>query len=707
MPCNGCLEIVSHAINRDESCARSRQWQTDTWSLVESAKTCPCCELLWVLFVEPALVHAKKRFPEKDYNSCRVVNLDISNTGGRNDLNRVLWATALITVDAEHQGRVFLNYGLIGVSVEDAIEYPGILDLIASTDLPGSKVTHASVTDHLHPPLWTLSHTSSHLTLAEASISCAKLWLDNCEGGGHRECQPAKGLLPTRLIDLRANNSLRLVHTNRLKEQEGGIRYATLSHCWGPPGVKGPLKSTRETTEAFEQEIPESMLPRTFRDAVTITRSLGIPYLWIDSLCIVQDDSDEWQREASRMKDVYSGSVLTVSAIYGRDSSSGLYPENDSKLEPGGGTSGTEPSSSTINNKKVGHFSYNHQKDLSGRHQSVMVRMEGKSTRHRLEEAHLSTRGWACQEQILSRRIVHFLDSEIHWQCKRIYHTQSGRTSDEGYLSCEANSTELDGGENELRGFNHWPNWIENYTCRDFTIASDRMPAFSGITEHYQGLIDQEVLLGIRRDSLARDLSWVRMGPEKGPANTEAPSWSWLSCNAPVCLDHFKRLGGDVEPVLRTIAVDCHVDWTGPAMTSTIQAAAFRVRGPVMQLALRISPESLIFNPPHFVIGEDELAAWHLTKGPVPRRCVGQFDHENHPGDIKTEYTCLLLFSRTYQDEAKHRETFLLLLPDPETLVDGQLETTKPCSFHRVGVAMIKGSDETFSGAEERTLDLS
>lgn len=696
VPCDRCLEILNHTTKRAASNSKDHLSQTSTRALAESAKACRCCELLWDLFVKPALVHAKQRFPSNEFDSCLPVGLDISSTKVQDDENRVHWATIRIAVEAEQQGRSFLKYGLVGVSIEDAIENPGILDLIAGANLPKRNVADLTMPDHRHPPFWTLGSTTPYLTPAEDRIRCAKAWLETCERDAHRECQPIEGFLPTRLIDIRVQTGiLRLVHSDSLDEREGRVRYATLSHCWGLPGVQGPLRTTRQTVEAFCQEIPERSLPQTFRDAVRITKSLDIPYLWIDSLCILQDDPDEWQREASRMKDVYSGSIVTISATYGKNSSTGCLPEDESmKVDIATKSS----PSSTTNNNPVGHFSYDHQDNLAGRQKSVMVRLEGHSPRGQLEEAHLSTRGWACQEQILSRRILYCLNSEIHWQCKRFYHTRSGQTfGGSESLGRGIDLIKSDHGES-------WYKWIEDYTNREFTISSDRMPAFSGVTEYYQNITHQEVLLGVRRQSIAKDLSWVRIGSEKGPADTGAPSWSWLSCNAPIYIDYWQRQEGDIEPKSCTVAVNCRVDWTGPAMTSAIQTTVFRIRGPVMKMAMRIAPESLRCNPPYFIVGQEES---NFTKGPMPWRCAGQFDHESHPGDEKTEYTCLLLFSRRREGGTRHKEVFLILLPNTETAVDGQLETTKACSFRRVGIAMIKGSDPTFLEAEERTLDLS
>ncbi|KAF5513284.1 hypothetical protein CGCF413_v000306 [Colletotrichum fructicola] len=77
MPCDRCLEIVSHTINRDESRAKIPQWQTDTWGLVESAKTCECCQILWNLFMKPELVSGKGRYRVDLVNSRLPIKLNI------------------------------------------------------------------------------------------------------------------------------------------------------------------------------------------------------------------------------------------------------------------------------------------------------------------------------------------------------------------------------------------------------------------------------------------------------------------------------------------------------------------------------------------------------------------------------------------------------------------------------------------------------
>jgi hypothetical protein len=86
--------------------------------------------------------------------------------------------------------------------------------------------------------------------------------------------------------------------------------------------------TTKENESPHAQEIPYQLLPQTLQDAITLTRQLGIQYIWIDALCIVQDDHAEWEVESSKMRDIYSGSSLTIAASDAADASEGCFPSS-------------------------------------------------------------------------------------------------------------------------------------------------------------------------------------------------------------------------------------------------------------------------------------------------------------------------------------------------------------------------------------------
>ena len=89
-------------------------------------------------------------------------------------------------------------------------------------------------------------------------------------------------------------------------------------------------KTTRVTLKDRMRGIRIETLPKSFRDAIMICRALGIRFLWIDSLCIIQQDAEDWERECSRMRDVYRNSYLTISIARSRGSSDGCFSTRSS-----------------------------------------------------------------------------------------------------------------------------------------------------------------------------------------------------------------------------------------------------------------------------------------------------------------------------------------------------------------------------------------
>jgi hypothetical protein len=125
--------------------------------------------------------------------------------------------------------------------------------------------------------------------------------------------QPLKDhyILPSRFIEVGDSDAaieLRLVSSANLSTID---KYTTLSHCLGAHPDHMPLRTTRITKAAHMVSIPMAILPKTFRDAINITRTLNIKYVLINSLCIIQDDLQEWEEEASKMASIYEGSFLT------------------------------------------------------------------------------------------------------------------------------------------------------------------------------------------------------------------------------------------------------------------------------------------------------------------------------------------------------------------------------------------------------------
>jgi len=173
--------------------------------------------------------------------------------------------------------------------------------------------------------------TSPPLTSDESpeAFSLIKSWIENCHSL-HENCKRSLSgeimdenydpSLPTRVLDVGDDSSQHVVLIETGSRQG---RYVALSHCWGPP-EKRPLRTTKNTLTDHLDGIAIEALPKTFKDAVTITRALGVRYLWIDSLCIMQDSQEDWEKEASQMREVYQFSYCNIAGTDARDSTEGL-----------------------------------------------------------------------------------------------------------------------------------------------------------------------------------------------------------------------------------------------------------------------------------------------------------------------------------------------------------------------------------------------
>nr|ABC46542.1 HET domain protein pin-c3 [Neurospora crassa] len=304
----------------------------------------------------------------------------------------------------------------------------------------------------------------------EINVLLLKDWLENCRQN-HKRCREIKkttmdtgtDFLPTRLLDVQAfgtgsdpsshlGDDVRLVYLSPPtmgSESADTIKspqpYFTLSHCWGPP-EKRPTTTTKANLSQRMERIPFIELPRTFQDAIEMTRKLGHRYLWIDSLCIVQDDEQDWAREASLMAKVYSHASCTLSALSSHDSSGGLHleplDEDRSYMDlsitstppepyPADGSTGTRQnesdtetnmnrafassSSSSFPRFRLLYYSNEDWHTLYNGTNRTM-HMGGLSN----DISPLRSRAWTLQERELSRRIIHFARKQVLWECAEL-----------------------------------------------------------------------------------------------------------------------------------------------------------------------------------------------------------------------------------------------------------------------------------------------
>jgi hypothetical protein len=222
----------------------------------------------------------------------------------------------------------------------------------------------------------------------EAKIQ--QLWIQECLQGlaGHEECIPlsTEPFLPTRLLEVRNYPSLRLVETANLDTEDR--RYAALSYCWGDSMPVGG-KTTSTTLESRQREVALAKLPRTLRDAIEVTVSWSLPYIWIDALCIIQGDTFDWHQESGDMALVYSHATATIAAAVSDHCDGGFLLDSLSEHD------------------RSAIFL-----------PTPLDRLQGEGWIREFFQTPLFNRGWTLQERELSTRVVYFTASQVIFECR-------------------------------------------------------------------------------------------------------------------------------------------------------------------------------------------------------------------------------------------------------------------------------------------------
>ncbi|EQB45372.1 hypothetical protein CGLO_15766 [Colletotrichum gloeosporioides Cg-14] len=331
---------------------------------------------------------------------------------------------------------------------------------------------------------------------SEECLLLLKHWIEKCQTS-HTDCPPSDHPLPTRVLDVTAKPP-KLVTTANLSQRDE--KYIALSHCWGP---SQPLRTLKTNIGLHQDGIDLSSMPQTFKDAIDVTRYLGMRYIWIDSLCIVQDDVLDWEYEAARMADVYGFAYLVLGASSASDGTKGFLGRR-SHIRG----SVTVPCSASPRKFSKIHYRpvLDHSKAL------FSANFDGP----------LSERGWAFQERALAKRFVSFGEFELQWACRSLE-------------DCECDEFDLRKSHDAHYFHRQWrKSVVTPYSGRKLTFQADKLVALSAISRVFQERVDDEFLAGLWRRELVHDLSWNRSRLEESGGCLGAPSWSWASVDGAV-----------------------------------------------------------------------------------------------------------------------------------------------------------------------------
>jgi hypothetical protein len=391
----------------------------------------------------------------------------------------------------------------------------------------------------------------------------------------------SKPYLPKRLLDVDESHGdfVCLTATDGL-EAHHDTGYFALSHCWGE------IMGTKLTSENFHEMKTTKMesLPKTFQDAALITRRMGLRYLWIDSLCILQNDETEWETQSATMGLVYANARCVLSASTSKDSTGGCFSTRELFR--------SNCSLGTLNNLSL--------IAETGEKNQYIPRLFGE----KVDEAILSTRAWTFQERYLAVRLLHFSSGTVLFECNTMIASEyipdgqdyplRAHVRSDGLLhspaDCEVirkpvakhifvkNSDGVTSKQRRMkikkinpkyiaqqkrlkvlseasarlgmRGsfdflwrfcgtqlkekveFHHsWYDMVEQYSTRNLSREQDKLKAITGVAYFIQKNTGFRYAAGLWQDVLPFNLLWVLSGKRHARPSRPLPTWSWASVN--------------------------------------------------------------------------------------------------------------------------------------------------------------------------------
>lgn len=388
----------------------------------------------------------------------------------------------------------------------------------------------ANLTLGVQIPSWPQLRNSGTLAPHSARLECfefIKKKIRDCEN--HPECSRASSfLLPHRVLDVGPPTGDVIKVVENCKDL--GQRYIALSYCWGG---HLPLRSTTSNISEMKSGISCDELPRVFRDVVYVAWMLEVQYVWIDSLCIIQDDKDDWEIEASKMAEYYSQAYLVVACSTSPNPTVSFLAPRDSYWLP-------------INLKFTDKAEASHdvkfQRLRRLRYMTYTAMDHNKDKVHEHDFGLLSKRAWVWQENALAARIVHYTSHGLVFECKGDSGVYCEEMPDTPLPLDWIRSLPYSFVDHSGDSYKQWHELVKTYSSRELTFHADKLPAIGGAAAQMSKIIDSNYLAGLWRKNLLNDLLWnadtwgiEKTGaftqPPPTPLDNGSPSWSWASLN--------------------------------------------------------------------------------------------------------------------------------------------------------------------------------
>lgn len=429
-------------------------------------------------------------------------------------------------------------------------------------------------------------------------------------------------------------------------------------------------------------------LPNLFQDAVRICRRLQISYLWIDSLCILQDNIDDWQTESAKMALYYEGALLTISATMSPDSTVPFLTERPSEWLP----KGTD-------------FV-----DDNGETRIVYGRRYARDNEAR-DLGPLVTRAWTWQESVLSSRLVHYTPAEIIWECDSKFERESGARPDlrrgnyygwfyDNYeegpdMRMRRALRQISKSDSITSKAQLWSQLVSTYCSRELTYQTDRLLALSGVASRFQAGTHLRYLAGLWEEYLPLHLCWYQERWNSNqlpfsPSEYIAPSWSWASLGAPISI---KFLDSYIfSPLATVVDIQCNVAGANPY--GRLSDGTLTLRGKVVDITLSCTEfvKSGTYTIPQASFYPD--CCLREVDGSLQRASEGR----HHPSFSAQVFTVLLGMNTPLH--CRNKEALLLVL--------GRLQNANTNKYRRLGLAFLDQSrvQGWFLHASEKILSI-
>jgi hypothetical protein len=420
-------------------------------------------------------------------------------------------------------------------------------------------------------------------TSSSEHSNLARWWVEQCLQY-HGACpRPHRTFAPKRLIRIYQSNgttSARL-ETQTVNTQEAE-KYCTLSHCWG--GIADMLLLTSGTLLEWEERLPLGQLAETFQDAIHFVAGMGMRYLWIDCLCILQDSIVDWVEQSSLMGKIYENAACNIVAASSENPHQGLFKSRNPFLTSECRVTGTHHDGLYVGRREAETSAFGYESVTSSA---------------------IHTRGWTFQECVLCPRLLYFTSHGLFWRCRtgratehRLHGFGQASSRSESYKpifpeSLPTSASPLltwwdhDSQGSNMQVFNAvmeagvspgmespqnwrkmeefhvaWFNLLEDYSRRLLTREEDKLVALAGIADRIRETCGLSYVAGLWKSTILLDLLWFcYRGQRRRPPKYRAPSWSWASVDGEIT--SFVHMGaahvGYLRENMESAEPMCHV----------------------------------------------------------------------------------------------------------------------------------------------------